>query len=129
MDKIKYIDNSAIKGREDSYVTIAVKVSEVLESWRSSLFSFEWVTPDLEIKKLKDLPERERQRRLLVEEDIRSGKPLEKPILGIGMLDNVEIGSGRAVFLTLASMGAEEITVHVPIIYKDDFEQFTREAG
>lgn len=124
MENIKFVDNDAIEGREQNYVTIRVCVSEVLRSWRMSLYSFEWVTPEFEIKKLEELPEKEQKKREEVEERIRKGVPIEMPILGIGMLDNVEIGSGRAIFLTLAANGLDEMPVHVPAIYSSDFDDF-----
>lgn len=39
-------------------------------------------------------------------------------------MDNVEIGAGRDVFLTLASMGLNEIEVHIPQSNKADFKKF-----
>ncbi len=128
MKEVRFIDNPAIMGRESNYTSIPVSVSKVLDSWRASLFSFEWVTPELEVRAIEELPEQEQEKRRQIEDSLRHGEPLEKPILGIGMLDNVEIGSGRAVFLTLAANGVEEIQVHVPLIHKDDFRQFINGA-
>lgn len=124
MNDLKFIDNPAIKGREHNYVSVTVKVPDILESWRISLFSFEWISSDMAIKSLEELPEKEQGRRMEIEGRLRTGKPLEQPILGIGMLDNVEIGAGRAVFLTLAANGATEIPVHIPVVHEEDFKIF-----
>src|SRR5690606_17467213 len=96
------IDNAGIKGREDRYTVVRVDTAKTLKSWQSSLFSFEWLTPDGAIRATDDLPLRERDRRIEAEKALKGGASLERPILGIGIMDNVEIGAGRAVFLTLA---------------------------
>ena len=44
----------------------------------------------------------------------RSHQSLPRPVLGWGLFDCVEIGSGRDVFLTLAALGMRHIPVHAP---------------
>ena len=117
-------DNPAIAGREDRYSVIKIDTAKVLKSWKTSLFSFEWLNPDGSIRKLDDLPMQERDKRLEAEIRLKSGKPLERPVLGIGIMDHIEIGSGRAVFLTLASHGHKVIDVHIPSSNRSDFKPF-----
>lgn len=116
-----FITNPVISGRDDKYTTINIKVEAVLESWRMSLFSYEWILPDGRIRAEGELSESERPKRHAVEENLKSKAPLEMPILGIGLLENVEIGSGRATFLTLAAHGCKTMPVHVP---KSNIKEF-----
>lgn len=127
-ETISFIDNPVIRGREDRYTEIKIKCALVIESWRTSLFSYEWLRPDGGIKSLDELSATEQPKRASVETALAAGAALEKPVLGIGILDNVEIGSGRAVFLTLAAHGIEEIPVHVPKSHEKDFAAFTGAA-
>lgn len=113
-DRIGYIDNPVIRGREDRYETVMVSVDGILKSWRLSLFSYEWILPDGRIRSPEELPDAEKPKRQEIESALQQGKPIERPILGIGLMDNVEIGSGRAVFLTLAAHGIRTIPVHIP---------------
>lgn len=122
--KISFIDNPAIKSREASYTGIAVSTAKILASWRESLFSFEWLTPEGRIKTVAELPEREQIKRARIEEKLTALEPIEKPVLGIGIMDNVEIGIGRAEFLTLAAHGVRKIEVHIPKSNEADFKQF-----
>lgn len=108
----------------DKYVTLTVDARAVLDSWKSSLFSFEWLDAAGGIRTPDEMPMREREKRLDVERSLKTGAPLERPILGIGIMDNVEIGSGRAVFLTLAAMGHKTIPVAVPKSCVKDFKPF-----
>ena len=121
---LSFIDNPSIKGRESRYEIVNVAASKTLKSWKLSLFSFEWLDENGAIRKIDDLPLKERDKRLKVEDFIKSGVAVERPVLGIGIQDNIEIGAGRDVFLTLAASGVEIIQVHIPISCKKDFKQF-----
>lgn len=118
---VKFIDNSGIKGRENSYVALTVKADLVIQSWKNSLFSFEWLTPDGKIRGASLLSESDQQKFNAVAKKLKYGEAVERPILGFGILDNVEIGSKKDVFLTLASHGVTEISVH---ILKQDEKHF-----
>lgn len=118
------IDNTGLKGREDKYQIIEVDLNLVLKSWKISLFSFEWLTPDGNIRKPDQLPENELTKHQNVLKAYQNNEPLERPILGIGLLDNVEIGSRRDVLLTLYTLGVDKLSVHVPNALLKDFEAF-----
>lgn len=121
---LQFADNPAIKGREAGFAELRVDAAKVVQSWRQSLFAFEWLNPDGKVKSLSELPEREKAKRSDVEERLKRNAALDKPILGIGLYDNVEIGSGRAIFLTLVAQGIRIIPVHVPRGQLDEFSDF-----
>lgn len=124
MKNITFIDNKAALAKPDHYVEIIADIPGILESWKSSLYSFEWLDPEGKIKDLDALSESEQTKRCKVEEALKTGEPLEKPLLGIGLQDNVEIGSGRATLLTLAAQGQTAIPVHIPKSCESDFKPF-----
>ncbi len=126
VNNLEFIANPAVKGRRDHYLDVTVDTAKILKSWQSSLYSFEWMLPDGRIKSRDELPASEQLKRDEAEEKIRDGKKLDKPILGIGLLENVEIGSGRALFLTLAATGLKEIPVHIPKSNEDEFKPFIK---
>ena len=121
---ISFIDSPVVAGNPDKYTEITVSTAKTLKSWRESLYSFEWVLPDGRIKSADELKDSEKEKRLAVESLIADNLSVEKPVLGIGLLENVEIGSGRAVFLTLADYGLQIIPVHVPTSNIEEFEAF-----
>lgn len=122
--EIRFIDNTTISANPGSYVGVVVDVPLVLQSWQSSLFSFEWLYRDGRIKSAADLPVAEKAKREAVEQKLRHGASIEKPVLGIGMMENIEIGSGRAEFLTLAAHGIKTLPVHIPKSNESDFKDF-----
>lgn len=122
----RFKDNPALKGREEKFVTLEIKVAPVLASWQESIFAHEWLTPDGKIKKPSEMAEKVQERRKEIEKQIKGDAPLERPVLGIGILDNIEIGSGKDLFLSLAALGATTIPVHIPKSHENDFRMFIR---
>ena len=122
---LNLIDNQAINGREEKFDTIEVDTKAIIDSWKISLFSFEWLTPDGKIRKPEQLPEAEREKYNIILNKYNNGEALERPILGIGVMNNIEIGSKRDIFLTLAANGAKTISVHIPWSNRNDFTPFT----
>jgi hypothetical protein len=117
-------DNASALKSKDKYTLIDIDVQKVVKSWKASLFSFEWLTPEGDIKTAAQLPEAEREKFEAVFSDIETEKALERPILGIGIMDNIEIGSRRDVLLTLASQNVQSLSVHINKADKKDFEPF-----
>ncbi len=120
----RFKPSPSIETARSLFIDIEVDVAKVLESWRESLFSFEWLDEDGTIKPLKDLSVRERPKREEIEALLAKNEALEMPVLGIGIHDNVEIGSGRAVFLTLAAHGCKIMPVHIPKSCESDFKPY-----
>ncbi|MCB9987948.1 MAG: hypothetical protein H6868_01290 [Rhodospirillales bacterium] len=123
-NETRFTSNPAIKGREESYITLSVNLETVLKSWRHSLYAFEWLDEKGAIKPFESLPESEKSRYLMIETAFEKGQPLEQPVLGIGLMDNVEIGAGKAVLLTLAAHKVKTMPVHIPKSHRDDFRPF-----
>ena len=122
----RFIDNPALLGREAKFIALDIKVAPVLASWQESIFAHEWLASDGQIKKMPDMTAKVQERRAQVETLIQSNTPLERPVLGIGILDNVEIGAGKDIFLCLAAMGLTTIPVHIPKSHEHDFRMFIR---
>lgn len=117
-------NNSAVSGKEDKYDIVEVNLKSVLEAWKISLFSFEWLLPDGSIRVPEELPDAEREKYHDVLAKYQSAQELERPILGIGVMDNIEIGSRRDVLLTLCAQGVETLEVHILKVDKEDFTPY-----
>jgi len=124
ISKIKFIDNTNIKETIDNYQSITVCSDKIIKSWKESLFSYEWLLPDGKIKSLEELSKKDQPKRIKIEKQIKNNELIEKPVLGIGILDNIEIGIGKEIFLTLASNNIKSIQVHTPKAYTNDFKKF-----
>lgn len=120
----RLIDNPSLKGREDRFIVINAKIDMIIASWRSSLFSHEWLHPDGTIKTAADMSDALRQKRQAIEGQIKSSDILARPVLGIGITDSIEIGSGRDLLLALAAMGIKTLPVHIPKSHQSNFRIF-----
>ncbi len=121
---IKLIDNKAVQSNPQKYVSITVILQGVVDSYKGSLFSFEWLDQDGNVRQPKTMDDVQKSKYDSVYTAYKTEMPLERPILGIGMMENIEIGSRRDVLLTLYSVGVETMDVHIPKACLDDFKQF-----
>ncbi|MAS86572.1 MAG: hypothetical protein CMH30_01135 [Micavibrio sp.] len=113
MADLSFIDNPAVKNDPQGYEAVILDVRTALESLRLSMLSYEIMHQDGTLKADEVLSEKQQARRAVIREMMSKNEPLPKPIIGLGLMDNVEIGSERDVFLTLAIQGAKTIPVHV----------------
>jgi len=119
-----FTDSKAARAKPDFYKEIKVNVHAVLTSWQLSIFSYEWMEKNTSIKAIENLKETDQAKRQSIEAAMQNQTPLEKPVLGIGIQDNIEIGSGKAVLCTLAASGITEMPVHIPKSNEADFQDF-----
>lgn len=122
--KLAFVPHPAIAGDEASFITLNINVTKVIASYRKSLFAHEWLDKDGKIKGMDDLSVNLRNQRRTIESMARDHQPMVQPVLGIGMLDCVEIGAGRDVIMTLAAHGVDVMPVHVPAIMAAEFQKF-----
>lgn len=124
LQTINFIDSKGASAKPEFYMAVNLDVSAVLKSWQLSIFSYEWMEKSGGIKPSLELKETDQTKREAVEQALNAGTPLEKPVLGIGIQDNVEIGSGKAVLCTLAAHGVKTIPAHIPKSNEEDFKPF-----
>jgi len=118
------IDQAAVLAKPEQYVTFTVDCQKILKSWRRSLYSFEWLDSNGTLKSLTELGEFQAEKRKAVEASVAQGHPIERPILGIGIMENVEIGSGKAEFLTLVAHGVKTMSVHILKVHESNFQTY-----
>ena len=129
MNTLNLIQNTGTIQSPELYAEITVNAAAILKSWRLSVMSLEWLDKTGEIKPLEQLKPVKQDKRLAVEEALKNGSPIQKPILGIGLYDHIEIGSGRAEFLTLAAHGFNGIPIHVRKSQLSHFQAFMHDVG
>ncbi|MEM6811268.1 MAG: hypothetical protein AAF549_02255 [Pseudomonadota bacterium] len=121
---ISYHDNEATSSDPTRFMIIHVDTNQIMKSWKTSLFSFEWLNKDGSIKDQNDLSTSLAEKYQSLSQSIEEGKSLTRPVLGVGLMDNVEIGSARDVFLTLAKHDIHSIEVHILKNDQDFFKYY-----
>ena len=87
----------------------------------------EWLHSNGSVKKPAEQSPVLQDRRQRIREKLGEQSALERPILGIGLMDNVEIGAGRDILLTLAAEGLDKIPVHIPRSNLAEFRNFIKD--
>lgn len=128
MNTLNFTPNIGTLQSPDLYTDIIVDAAKVLKSWSLSVMSIEWLDKRGRIKSFEALKPAKQEKRLAVEHLLKNGDAIEKPILGIGVYDNIEIGSGRAEFLTLAAQGFDAIPIHVRKSQLHHFQAFLHDV-
>lgn len=124
-DTITFTDNPAIESRMERYVTLKLSTAHVLAGWRSSLMAHEWLDQNGHVRKPDTLNMLDRDKVLKAERILDGGGSLPRPVLGIGIFDNIEIGAGRDIFCLLVLKGARTIEAHVPRSNEKEFKAFS----
>lgn len=121
----RFIPHPDLADTADSYTTITVDPVRVMASYRESLFAFEWLEANGRIKDATAMKGEALAQRQAAEAVLSSPQTnVPMPILGIGVMGNIEIGSGRAIFLLLAAQGVHDIPVHIPVSMMKEFKKF-----
>lgn len=123
-DILRWQESLSVKGREELFLLKDILCEPVLKSWQNSMFAHEWLDEKGKIKKPEEMPESERLKRQDIKQSLKQEEPLSYPVLGIGINENIEIGSGRAVFLTLAAEGYKSLPVYIPKSCLYEFKEF-----
>lgn len=110
---IQWTDHEFAIKSPDLYKIMSVNGDQAIQSWRLSLFSFEWLDGGETVKPIKNLKPDDRNRYLAIKEAYENGDPVTRPVGGIGINNNLEFGDGRAVFLTLYDLGVRDFEIHV----------------
>ena len=117
-------DNPAISARADRYMTVSVDIGRVLGGWRQSLMAHEWLNSDGTLRDTDHLNMLDRDKVLKAQKAWERGEALPRPVLGIGILDNIEIGAARDIFYVLATSGAKTLEVHIPRSNQSEFRPY-----
>ncbi len=117
-------DNPIAAKESASYVVFSVNTKRALKSYQLSILAHEVMHSDGRLKGIEDLSERQAALRNNVLEQIEKGESLPRPVVGIGINDNFELGAGRDVFMTLATLGHSTIEVHMRKSQLSELEDF-----
>ncbi len=119
-----FADNTVVLARPEQYTEIMVDARKVLQDWKKSLLAHELLDQAGQVKSDDELSETRLEKRENIRDRLSAGLSIEKPVLGIGVFDNVEIGSGSDILATLVLEGVTEIPVHIRVSQLKDFAGF-----
>lgn len=97
----------------DDYTEIVTSPAAIFDTWRLSFFAHELLRQDGSVKNESELDGNTLQKFIAASEALKRGEAIEKPVLGIGLNDGIEIGIGREIVAAAYHAGEQEITASV----------------
>ena len=118
----QFYDHEVVKKSPQDYVEFTLSPSRILKAWQSSLFAHELLDKDANVKDDKDMAPETYQRYIDATEALKRREAIAKPVIGIGIMDGVEIGIGREIIAACQTMGVDDIPVSVRRAQADDIK-------
>ncbi len=112
-ENITFYNHEVVQRAPDDYVEMMLSPQDILQAWRDSMFSFDLLDNDGQVKSKDKMNSDILQKYLDVTDAIKRGEDTPKPILGIGIMDNIEIGIGREIVAATAVANIPTIPIHV----------------
>jgi hypothetical protein len=116
----QFYDHEVVQRTPDDYNEITVSPEHILKCWQESMFACEVLNKQGDIKPQSEMNPDLLKRYLDCIEMIKRGEDTPKPILGYGIMDNIEIGVGREIILAAQTLGLDEIPVNIRKAQADD---------
>lgn len=107
------MDHPSVSANPEAYGNATLNIAAALPSWSQSLIAYKWLDSTGIPKDPGALADEQATQRADILAILERGDALPKPIIGLGMFDNLEVGSGAGIVATLAALGEVTIPVHV----------------
>lgn len=120
----RFMDHPSVSANPGAYGNGSLDVEKALPSWKQSLIAYKWLDAEGRPKKPDALDDEQRAQRDDILRILAKGDALPKPIIGLGMFDNVEVGSGAGIIATLADIGVKILPVHLRIAQEKGLKKF-----
>ena len=123
---INFYNHEVVQSAPDDYTEAVYSPAQILKAWQASLFAHELLTPEGNIKDQKSMHNATLEKFISALDSIKHEEDLPKPIIGIGIMDNIEIGIGREIVAAALSQGIESIPVHMRKAQANDIQKLMK---
>lgn len=120
----QFYDHEVVLQSPDDYVEMHLAPADILRAWASSMFSYEVLNKDGSVKATDDMVDETLERYVAVQDRFKRGESIAKPVIGIGIMDTIEIGIGREIVAAAHIQGLDLIPVHVRKAQAEEIKSF-----
>lgn len=117
-----FYDHEIVQRSPSDYLELSISPSIILTAWSQSMFAHEILSKDGTIKPNTQMSEATLDLFLKAQDMLKRDEPVAKPVLGVGIMDNVEIGVGREIVAAAYVLGLSVMPVHVRKGQADDIK-------
>jgi hypothetical protein len=122
----QFYDHEVVQKSPQDYSEIVVSPTHILKCWETSMFACEVLDKQGNIKQQDDMEPSTLKRYIDCLEIIKRGEETPKPILGYGIMDNIEIGVGREIVLAAKTLDINEIPVNIRKAQAEDIQKILK---
>jgi hypothetical protein len=119
----KFCDHAVVLASPDNYVEMTCSPKDVLDAWSLSIFAHELLNKDGSVKEKTDMVEPTLGKYIDALEMLKRGEDVAKPVIGIGIMDGVEIGIGREIIAASYILKLPKIAFHVRQAQADEIKK------
>lgn len=112
MTEPAFYDHEVVRRSPADYVEMRLSPSALLKAWSLSMFAHEMLANDGTVKPVDCMNTETLEKLLYAQDAMKKGEAVAKPIIGVGIMDNIEIGIGREIVVAAQTMNIPEIPVH-----------------
>ena len=109
----EFYDHEVVQRAPEDYVESHHTPQDILKAWATSIFAHEILTDGGEIKPQKAMQEATLEKFIAATDAFKKGESQPKPIIGVGIMDNIEIGIGREIIAAAKDFGIDTLPVHM----------------
>jgi len=120
----KFCNHIVVDKCPDDYIEFVTSPHAIFKAWKLSFFAHELLKSDGSVKVEPELSGDALQKYITASENIKRGDAIEKPVLGIGLFDGIEIGIGREIIAAAYHAQITEIPVCVRKTQIDEIKSF-----
>jgi hypothetical protein len=120
----QFHDHEVVRQAPNDYVEMSLAPDKIMVAWSTSLYSYELLNKDGSIKRTDEMVDETLQRYVDAEEKLKRGEAVPKPIIGIGIMEGIEIGIGRELVAAAKALGVHEMPVHVRKAQADEIKSY-----
>jgi len=118
----KFYNHEIVQKSPDDYAEMILSPQIILKAWSSSMFAHELLHQDGSVKDMQDLQGDSLRRYVEAMESLKRQDDVAKPIIGVGIMDGIEVGIGREIIAAANVLQIQEIPVHIRKAQWDDVQ-------
>ena len=126
MSAAAFTNHEVVNKSPSDYVEIIVSLAVLVKAWSHSAFAYEMLESGGSIKPDTKMGHDILERYLRAQNALKNGDAVTKPVIGIGIMDNVEIGIGREIAVAAYAIGLDNMPVHVRVQQSKEIEKLLK---
>lgn len=119
----KWVSCQSAQDNPNKYEILTLDLTKMIDSWAMSIVAHEWLTNG-SFRPVSDLKKHLQEEWGVALSKIEETQTIERPILGLGILDNIEVGTNRAILSIADHLNLNTIEVLVPKNMTSMFDTF-----